>query len=544
MHFRMSKRVARRQGDWGKTSLVALLALMLALLGFTSTARAQETPPADTVQVDTARADTARTDTAETRRVEIIRADSLTGMLEEEAAVRRLVGDVQLRQDETHLSSQQATQYELRGEILFTGDVFIVDEGDTLSADRVLYDTDEKVGQATGNVRLSDGEVVVRAPSGRYFSREERAEFREGVTLVDSVSTLTSQEGEYFLEEKRAEFYGDVHLVNDRTELEADSVTYYRDTEVSLARGNVFIERLGGEDEEAEADTTTRTFLFGERAFNDNQRRLSRVDERVLLVQLRADSTGAPQDTLLMRANHMTVSRTDSLERLIATDEVRVWQRDLAAVADSVVYDKIERTGQPQREETRLFRDPLAWHEDGQISGDTIRVAGRERSVDSLTVHQNAFVAQLDTFAERTHQLKGRHLLGLFENDSLRYMRVEPNAETIRFMTGEDDQLSGAIRASGDYVEFWLSDGKLHRVKFGSGIEGEQYDAEQIPDPFELDGFHWQPERRPTKAALLEDERIREHLRELLEDVPAPPLAGPLLEVDEEPAASENEEHQ
>ncbi len=483
-------------------------------------------------------------DTSEVRRVQILNADVLIGdVLENGTPVRRLIGHVRLRQGPTRLRAERAVQYETRDEILFTGDVRIIDEGDTLTADRVLYDTARKVGRATGHVRLTDGEVVVRAPSGRYFSREERAVFREGVTLIDSTSTLRSREGEYFTEEKRAEFYGNVRLQDEGTYLEADSVTYFRETDVSIARGRVFVERLGGE-EAAAADTTTRTLLFGHRVYNDDETGFSRVDGQALLVQLRADSTGAPRDTLLMRAEHLPITRTDTLERPIAIDSVRIWQEDLAAVADSAVYDRwfapdslaSDSTAQedrPEREVTRLFQDPVAWHARAQLSGDTIRVTGRNRSVDTLFVYSGAFVAQLDTALQRKQQLKGRGLTAFFEQDSLRRLVVGPNAQAIRFIADEEGRLSGAVRASSDTMRFWIRGGELQRMVAFGGIQGKRYPEGEVPDPFRLEGYRWLPERRPTKEALLADERVRKRLREL--EAERPPPRPPVAATEEQP---------
>ena len=486
----------------------------------------------------------------ETRRVEIIGADELTGAVENGASVRRLVGNVRLRQEQTRLRARRATQYPGRDEILFVGDVLIVEEGDSLRADRVLYDTRQKIGRARGRMRLSDGEVVITGPSGRYFADEKRATFEEGVTLVDSASVLTSLTGEYFTDEKRAEFAGDVRLVQRRSVLEADSVTYYRDRDVSRARGHVVIERFGDEDDEdaappdtarflmlpsdtaaantaatdtldvrrlppgvTPADTLRRTLLFGDYAFNDEEAGFSRVDGRALLVRLEADSASAPVDTLLLRARSLENTRADSLERLVALRDVEIWQRDLAAVADSAVYDQRRLPEAPEREETRLFQAPMAWTPDqGQLSGDTLRITARARQVDSLFAFQSAFAAQQDTLLDRIQQLRGRRLVGLFARDTLRKITVGPNAEAIRFLANGEQEANGAVEVSSDSMYFFFEKGQLERMLGTSGIEGVQYPESSIPSPFQLDGYVWVPDEKPTRAALL-DARARSWLK-------------------------------
>ncbi|PSQ76132.1 MAG: hypothetical protein BRD37_07505 [Bacteroidetes bacterium QH_8_67_23] len=297
-------------------------------------------------------------DTSGTRQVEIVApSDSLVQSTTDGGARRRtLIGNVRLRQETTRLRSDRATQYLGGGEILFTGDVLIIDEGDSLWADRVRYDSRQKVGRATGDVRVSsDGEVLLAGPVGRYYFDEEHAVFPEHVTLVDSTRVLKSRGGEYFSTAERAEFYRQVRVFGDSTYLEADSVTYRRNSEVSEARGDVFIERRGdrassaGAEESPNAppgggarravpdtgtvvaradtarpdtsarmrrpsllgrplpvdttrrallpDTTARTLLWGEYAYNDPRTGYSRVTERALLVRLQppdsSETTGA-----------------------------------------------------------------------------------------------------------------------------------------------------------------------------------------------------------------------------------------------------------
>ncbi len=447
--------------------------------------------------------DIAPADSAKIREVQIIYVDSLSQEVVEGERVLHLFGPIHLRQDSTDLRANRAIQYVDRDEILFIGNVRIVEQGDSLAADSVLYNKRVKTGEAAGNVELSDGEVQVSAPSGFYFVREKRATFENGVTLVDSAAVLTSRRGAYWTEEKRAEFYDQVLLEEDKTTLEADSVTYFRETEVALARGSVSIERLGGEDEDVEADSTLRTFLFGEKAYNDHKTSFSRIEGNPLLLQLKTDSSGASTDTLIVRAVVLESSRQDSTERLVAVDSVRIWRDKLAAVADSVVYERRSSEGDEAKEETRLFGNPMAWFEQTQVNGDTLRITARAGSVDSLFVRGNVFVAQLDTVSAHVQQMQGGYLAGVFEQDSLRTMTVSPNAEAIYYLLDENDAPNGAVRTSGDRAVFVFEENALKQASVLGGVEGTYYAEDLIPDPFQLDRYRWEPGLRPSKSGLL-----------------------------------------
>ncbi len=478
----------------------------------------------------------AQADTTRTREA-LVSADFFEGLVEEGEAVRRLIGNVRVRQDSTFLSSRRALQYTARQTFLFTGSVLIVEKGDSLRADTVFYDKRTKVGRARGRVYLTDGDVQVRAPSGLYFVNEKRARFEDGLTLVDSTAQLTSRKGTYWSDDKRAELDGAVHLTAERTYLEADSLTYFRETEVSVARGNVFIKRIGGEDD-AEADSTLRTLLFGGYAYNDEQAGYSQVEGRPLLLQLRQDSTGADLDTLLIRARRLESLQQDSLQRLVAVDSVQIWKADFAALADSVVYerfradtlqaDTLQTDTRAAPEETRLFGRPMAWVGQAQVSGDTLRVKGREGSIDSLFVRGGAFVAQRDTLTGRIQQLKGLHLTGAFEDDSTRTFVVGPNAEAIYFQRDDEDRPDGGLRASGDVAVFRFQGESPRRIDFAGDPQGTYYAEDLLPTPFQLDGFRWLPERRPTRAGLLREQRI---LRRLEQEALPPPSERPFQAV-------------
>lgn len=617
----------------GQVLATAVLAIAL-MSGIVSIARAQEVP--DTTQatptdVEPARLDSlpsgdlepplpssdstgVAADTGDTERA-FVNADSLSAIRRDGERIQELFGNVFVRQDTTRLRSDYARRYLAREELLFEDNVVIYERGDTLRADTVRYDRTTEVGEARGNVRLTNGDVTVRAERGTYFADEKRSVFPDSVVLVDSSRVLRARHGTYWSDEQRAEFGGRVRLTRPNTTILSDSLTYYRDRDRSVAHGRVFIDRRGGET--AEPDSAARTYLFGRQADNRERHRYSQVQGNALLVQIRTDSAGAPTDTLVVQARRLEAFRTDTHRRLVAVDSVRIWQSDLAAEADSVVYDRVvaaspdsaagqevpidttrpppdsigaiaaetasvpgpsareraedekdeeetagraegvaprsssdtttapptdatpipdsvaQARGVPGRgrpvqpwttptvqseealplEEIRLFRDPMTWFEDSQVWGDSIRVRLRNRSPDTVFVRGSAFAGRRDSVLERVHQLKARNITAFFRADSLRRIRAQPNAETIRFLESAADSLGGAARASADWVVLrFLREGG-RRIKFGPGIEGTWYrEPENIPEPFELEGFRWVPQRRPTRGRLLRDERVRRRL--------------------------------
>lgn len=465
------------------------------------------------------------------------------------------------------------------------GDVRLADDEAELFSNSVTYYRSAKRAEFTEPVRLveREGGAVLTSARGTYLTGSKEAFFEDDVQLVDSVTVLTSERGRYGTEDQRADFFGTVRLQHPSTRLEADTLVHFRDTGISRARGGVLVERFGDRDEPGATtmapadsaampadsagvlpdsvgapadsvpaladrvppDSTRRTLLFGGEVFHDEPARYSRVEIEPLLLRLQADSTGAT-DTLIVRARVLEASQPDSLEgrapppggtfqRLVARDDVRLFGPSLAAVADSAVFDRLDfdsTRAEPVRDEVRLFRDPVGWlNARGsavftEISGDSIRATARDEAVDSVRVLGRAFAARPDSVLGRINQIRGRQMLALFAQDSLRWMKVWPAAEAVYFRADEDDALEGAVRFSADSLAFRFDGDELERVQGVRGVEGVYYDAGLVPEPLRLDGFRYAPERRPTRARLLADNPL-ERRRERPEPPNDPAAAEP-----------------
>lgn len=306
------------------------------------------------------------------RIVTIVNADSVAGEVVDGERVRRLIGNVHLRQDTTDLRAARATQYLDRDLIVFEGNVSIADPSDTLRAARVSYDSARRIGRAEGNVRLADAEAVVTAAALVYFRTERRAVTespvrlveREGgavltsrrgtyltdrkealfegdVRLEDEATVLTAAAGRYGVEDRRAEFTGDVRLVHrGSSRLRADTLTHDRDTRVSVARGRVLLERFGGPEEPPEGaapDTTRRTLLYGGFIRHDERARTSRVERGArpfdpLVVRLVTDSLGVT-DSLFVQARTFDAFEPEALDPPEASDPPEEPERAPAADA-------------------------------------------------------------------------------------------------------------------------------------------------------------------------------------------------------------------
>lgn len=431
-----------------------------------------------------------------------VRADLLEGEVVDGETIQRLIGNVEVRQGTTRLTSQRAVRYFERNEILFTGRVRIVDEGDTLTANEVQYFTQTRLGEARGNVRLSDGQIRAFSRAGSYDAERKVALFPNGVRLEDSLTVVTSPFGRYETESKRADFWGRVELAEPNARIEADSVRYEREQRHAYLIGNVRMDRRELDDLDRER---AHIWLFGDSLFNDEPAGWASVQGNPLLIRVELDTLGVPTDTLMMRAEALNVLRNDSLTQSIAVGSVVLWSPEFAALADSVWVEQVGPDS-ARVETARLFgAPPMVWADQAQVVADSLGlVRWRQAERDTLRALGNAFVIEQDSVTSRLHQLKADQIVVMTGPDSLRFIRAFPTAEVLRWLFTEEEEPDGAVVLSGDEVHLWLRGKRIERARVVSGIQGTQYAEDALPEQtLTLSGVRYEPERKPKRSDVL-----------------------------------------
>lgn len=484
---------------------------------------------------------------AQTRRVEVLGGDVVEVTADSNGTVRRIVGNVRLRQDTTDFFADRAVIYDDRGEAVLDGRVRILSGQDTLTAATVSYDSNTKIASAEGEVRVGDGEsvlfapvlsfdrqaevstfegggrilhqgAVLTAPTGTYSSARRFARLDGPVRLEDSTGVLTAARGTYDARVRRADFAGDVRLRRPDARLDADSVVYFRRTERARAYREVVLERIGdGQEVEgrpvAPADSSRRTFLFGDQLLYDGQAETAAArgtpERDPLLLALSADSTGRV-DTTLTRAPRIDAARlvagVDTLQTITATGGARLWQRRLAAVADSARFVRQLDSSNVPLDQLGLFgaSHPSVWADGSQLTGDSLLARARDGTLDSLRVLGTAFAARVDSTLGRLQQIAGRQMLGVFDGDELRHLSVWPNAQVIYYTATSDGLLENVLQLSQDSLSFHFRDGELREL-FGGGVtDGGLIPPSQAPANPRLPGFAFRTEGAPTHNGLLD----------------------------------------
>lgn len=396
--------------------------------------------------------------------VELIHADSLVGKRYDSKTIRELIGSVQLKHENIYVWCDRAVQYVDENKVEAYGNLKVRQDTLLLEADQGVYLGDEKIAICERNVKLTDGRTTLEAEQGIYDAQKKLAIFRSKVKLVDSTTIVT-----------------------------ADELFYYRMDKKSIATGNVVITNL--ED---------NIKIYGGYFENYDSAKYSIVKNNPKLIQIDTSSSG-DVDTLIVVGRFMESFRDTNISMFSATDSVMIVRGNLSAVCGDVFYyDKEELI--------ILWRNPIVWYENSQISGDSIVVKLKDRRIDEVFVYGSAFAIDPadSAYPERFNQLKGKTMRIKFRENKIDELYVEKNAMSLYYIFETDEigerKPNGVNYVSGDEVWIGFKDGKMNRIKIIGGIEGIYYPEELVVNResnFNLDGFNYIKER-PEKNARLE----------------------------------------
>jgi len=152
----------------------------------------------------------------------------------------------------------------------------------------------------------------------------------------------------------------------------------------------------------------------------------------------------------------------------------------------------------------RLYRDPVLWSNESQITADTIYLFTKNQKFDRLQAFFNGFIIN-KVGNNQFNQVRGNTVNAWFVEGNIDYVRAKGMAETVYFALDEEDKFVGMNRATSDAIDMFFEEKKAKKVKFINDLKGVTYPIRQIPaGEDQLKGFEWKESRRPkTKLRCL-----------------------------------------
>lgn len=357
--------------------------------------------------------------------------------------------------------------------------------------DTALRYMDENKIELFGRVKIVRDSVTLVSSEGLYFGNERRAQMSKGVQLQRGRMTLTAKYGEYFAQEKRSYFTGDVHVVDSTSSTFSDVLTYFENEEKAIAVGNVKVLNSGN-----------NLTIFGDSLVHFEKRRYTIVPKNPRMVQIDTSASGVI-DTLLVVGRHMEAYQ-DSSERFIAKEQVSMVRADFSGRCGTATF-------YTKQDMVVLQQQPVIWHAENQVTGDSIVVTLREKQLRSVFVKGRAMaVSRADSLhRQRFDQLTGRELTMVFNEKKLERVEANRNATSLYYLFDKTEP-NGVNRSSGDRITIEFEDGKTDRISVVRGVEGRYFPEAMIAQreqAYNLDGFRWITIRPKRRNLHIIDER-------------------------------------
>jgi hypothetical protein len=196
----------------------------------------------------------------------------------------------------------------------------------------------------------------------------------------------------------------------------------------------------------------------------------------------------------------LKASKDTSEQRyILAYHHVKIFSDSLQGVADSVFYSSKDSI-------FRFFGSPVLWSNNTtQLSGDTILMFTKNQTADKMLLRKNGFIIN-QAGPGMFNQIKGNNITGYVLGETLDWMHVEGNAETINYIKDQSGAYMSVNKAQCAIINIFFKHGEVDKVVLIKDPEGTVYPFTQRPkDQLELENFKWDIKRKPkSKYELMQ----------------------------------------
>lgn len=425
--------------------------------------------------------------------------------------------------------------------------VKLTDGDGTLTTDELEYDATVKIGTYIKGGKLVNKKSTLTSTEGYYYGDTKDVIFKKKVVMIDpdnkinsdtlqyntstEIATFTSptvvynikdkrtiktREGFYDMKNKKAELYKRSVIEDSSAIFTADDMAFDDSTGLGEFRGNAVYK---SKDTEQGFDMIANNIRT-----NKKTNSMMATQKPLLLIKQGLDTIYIAADTLysaklselskkrfvpqvresawldsISRQAKLNKEAEDSSDKFFeAYYNVKIFSDSLQASGDSLFYSLKDSV-------FRLFKKPIVWAQENQITGDTIYLFIRNKKPERLYVFENSMAINKVDSVEYYNQLRGTSINANFIDGKIHNMRAKGNAENVYYAQDEEKNFIGVNKSSADVIDVFFEDSKPQKVVFLRNLEGVTYPMRSTNhEDLKIRGFKWLETIRPkSKFDLL-----------------------------------------
>jgi lipopolysaccharide export system protein LptA len=389
------------------------------------------------------------------------------------------------------------------------GNVELINKDTHLYTDSIHYDVRNRIARYTNRGKIINVENTLTSIIGVYYASEDLFHFKDSVKVVNPDYVMTADTMDYNTISKIAYFTGPTELKGDSLYLYCEKGWYDTQKEITSVWKNAMIDNkkqiihgdslyfndITGYGESFRnviiEDTLNKIAIEGNYAWYYKDPEKFLVTDKAVFIQI------SDKDSLFLHADTITAKTIFAKDfpkgyRLMrAFHDCRIFSQKLQARCDSLVYSF-------QDSVIRLYREPIIWAEENQLTADSMSVFTKNQKTDRLELYNTAFIiSQVDTV--RFNQTKGRSLIGYFKDNEIYKIDIKGNGEVVYYLLDEE-MVAGIDQSKCADIQVLLENGKPSEIYEFENPEG----VINPPLPIKairLEGFKWHDNLRPKKKA-------------------------------------------
>ncbi len=425
-------------------------------------------------------------------------------------SIAEIRGNVKMKDKQMTLTTEHLT-YDFNANIAkYYDGGKIIDLNNELTSQLGFYYADIKHFHFKDDVKLVNPEYTMESDTLKYNTLNEISYFFGPTKIVSDENIIYCKNGWYDTKNDIAQFNREAFIHNQEQSITGDSLFYDRNKGYGKALNNVAI-----------TDTVQNIIInghFGEHFEKDG---LSVITNEALLTIISAnDSLFLHADTLKYISQNKTDTLNENLlqdvkpetvitqqkennpvdkkrnrktvetRKILAYNKGKFYRTNLQGLSDSIVYNFNDSI-------IYMYHEPILWSEENQLTAEHIEIDTWNNTVKAARLINAAFIiSQEDTL--NFNQIKGRKIIGHFNNNELYKIHVFDNGETIYYVKDEKEQLIGINKAISSNMIIYVEQNQVKRIIFLDNPEANLYPPKSLSQEERLlRHFDWYHKIRP-----------------------------------------------